>query len=103
MSKTRDALATFYHSSAWKRTAKAYLSSVGGLCERCLKVGFITPADEVHHIQPLTIETMNDPSVSLSFDNLTALCKASIAARLAGVCPSCVPFCVIVCLLLSLF
>lgn len=65
----------FYHSAAWKNTRRNYKQSVGGLCERCLAKGMIVPADIVHHKIPLTDENINDLSISLSWDNLQALCR----------------------------
>ena len=71
----REAFAkTFYKSISWKRCRKAYLDSVGWLCERCAKEGKIVPADHVHHKVRLTPENINDPTVSLNHDNLEALC-----------------------------
>lgn len=65
----------FYHSAAWKNTRRNYKQSVGGLCERCLAKGMIVPADIVHHKIPLTDQNVNDLSISLSWDNLQALCR----------------------------
>ena len=65
----------FYHSAAWKNTRRNYKQSVGGLCERCLAKGMIVPADIVHHKIPLTDENVKDLSISLSWDNLQALCR----------------------------
>lgn len=65
----------FYYSAAWKNTRRNYKQSVGGLCERCLAKGMIVPADIVHHKIPLTDENVKDLSISLSWDNLQALCR----------------------------
>ena len=65
----------FYNSMAWQNTSKAYRQSVGGLCECCMKRGLVTPAEIVHHKTPLTDENINDLSISLSWDNLEALCR----------------------------
>lgn len=75
MEEAKDWSYAFYNSTAWKRCREAYKSKVGGLCERCLAEGIITPAEEIHHRVPLTPETINDPAVSLNFDNLEALCR----------------------------
>ena len=66
--------AQFYNSMAWQNTRRVYKQSVGGLCERCLKQGIIASADVVHHIVPLTEETVTDLNLSLNWDNLMALC-----------------------------
>ena len=65
----------FYQSMAWKETRRNYKQSVGGLCERCLAKGIITPAEIVHHKVPLTADNISDLSISLSWDNLQALCR----------------------------
>ena len=66
--------AGFYASQLWIKTRRNYVQSVGGLCERCFANGIIRPADVVHHKIPLTNENIRDPKVSLSWDNLEALC-----------------------------
>lgn len=65
----------FYKSWPWRRCRDGYLQSVGGLCERCLKAGLIVPADQVHHKIRVTQENLNDPAVTLNWDNLMALCS----------------------------
>ena len=66
----------FYASVAWKETRKAYRKSQGGLCERCKAKGLITPGEIVHHKVYLTPENINDPNVTLNFDNLELVCRA---------------------------
>ena len=73
--RNRANRASFYQSMAWKDTRKAYLKSVGGLCEKCLAKGIIKPAEAVHHVTPLTEENVFDLNISLSWDNLQALCR----------------------------
>ena len=65
----------FYSSKQWTQCAIAYRKSKQGLCERCLKKGLIVPCDEVHHKIRLTKENINNPQISLNFDNLEALCS----------------------------
>lgn len=65
----------FYNSMAWQKTSRAYKQSVGGLCECCMAKGLVTPAEIVHHKQPLTDDNISDLSISLSWDNLQALCR----------------------------
>ena len=60
----------FYHSKAWKATQAAYMASKCHVCERCGRAAKI-----VHHKRYLTTDNLHDPSVSLSFDNLEALCQ----------------------------
>lgn len=65
---------SFYKSAQWRHCRDAYIRSVGGLCERCKAVGIISPATIVHHRVHLNGDNYNDPSISLNFDNLEALC-----------------------------
>lgn len=65
----------FYKSDAWQRCRESYLKKVGGLCEKCLQQGRITPAVIVHHKIHLNETTIKDPAISLAFENLTALCR----------------------------
>ena len=65
----------FYKSKRWQATRLAYLKSKGGLCERCLKRGLYRPAQVVHHKQYITEETIDDPRITLDWNNLEALCK----------------------------
>ena len=61
---------TFYHSSAWEATRAAYMESKNHVCERCGRVAKI-----VHHRRHITCENVGDPSVTLGWDNLEALCQ----------------------------
>lgn len=66
---------SFYNSDQWRACREAFLSSKGGLCERCS-----TPYDPVaakiaHHKIWLTKNNINDPYITLSWDNLEALCQ----------------------------
>ena len=65
----------FYTSPAWKRCARSYRASVGGLCERCRDRGLIVPCEEVHHKIKLTPANINRPEIALNWSNLVALCK----------------------------
>lgn len=71
----------FYSTGAWKATRSAYLRSVGGLCERCLKAGVIRGAEFVHHKVHVDGQNVTDPTVTLSFENLEALCRDCHAAE----------------------
>lgn len=59
----------FYHTTAWKKCRAAFVKLKGGICEVCHDVGA-----EVHHKIELTPENVNDPTISLAFDNLQLLC-----------------------------
>lgn len=65
----------FYKSKQWKDTRASYLSSVHGLCERCEKKGMTVPAKLVHHKQYLRPTNIDDPSITLDWRNLEALCQ----------------------------
>ena len=65
----------FYKSKTWQRTRDAYAKSKRGLCERCLSEGRITPGEIVHHKVHLSPENINDPNVSLCWDNLELVCR----------------------------
>ena len=65
----------FYTSTAWKKCARGYRRSVGGLCEKCRAKGLIVPAEEVHHKIHLTPANINRPEIALNWRNLVALCK----------------------------
>lgn len=65
----------FYKSKAWQRTRAAYISSVSGLCEDCLRKGIYKPGEIVHHIIPLTQDNISDASIALSWDNLRLVCR----------------------------
>ena len=65
----------FYHSAAWKRCRAAYISyriSIdGGLCETCQeKLGKI-----VHHKTWLDELNIDNPEVTLNFENLKYDCQ----------------------------
>ncbi len=68
----REFAIPFYNSKAWQDCREAYISTtLGGLCERCGDVGV-----EVHHKIYLSPDNINDPYITLSFDNLELLCQS---------------------------
>ena len=71
----RDFAKKFYKGKAWQSTRKAYFKKCGGLCEKCLKRGEVVPGEIVHHKIHLDARTINDPRISLNFDNLELLCR----------------------------
>ena len=64
----------FYKSAMWQKTRSAYISYKRGLCERCLENGIVRAGVEVHHITPLTQKNINDPNITLNWNNLMLLC-----------------------------
>ena len=71
----REFAKEFYSSKAWQRCRAAYKKSQGGLCERCRARGLIVPGEIVHHKRHITPDTISDPNVLLSWDNLELLCR----------------------------
>ena len=71
----REFATKFYKSQAWKNTREAYAKYRKHLCEDCLAKGLYTPGEIVHHIVNLTPENINDPNVTLNFDNLRLVCR----------------------------
>ena len=66
---------SFYGTQAWKDCRRAYRKKVGGLCEMCLSEGKYNAGYFVHHKTPLTAENVNDPEITMNFDNLMLLCR----------------------------
>jgi 5-methylcytosine-specific restriction protein A len=62
----------FYHSRAWRETAKLVMIRDHGLCQECLRHERITKAELVDHI----IELRKDWSRRLDPSNLEAKCKS---------------------------
>lgn len=67
--------AKFYKSKEWAKCREEYLATVNHLCERCLRNGLVVPADIVHHKEHLNRANESDPTKTLAFDNLEALCR----------------------------
>lgn len=68
--KKPKVLHNFYKSPAWLAARELKIMSVNGLCERCGQVGI-----EVHHKERLSIDNVNDSSISLNQYNLELLCR----------------------------
>lgn len=60
----------FYHSTQWRKCRTAFVAYKHGKCEICGKTGNL-----VHHRVHLNEENVDDPFISLNFDNLELLCK----------------------------
>lgn len=63
----------FYNSQRWQKTRAAFLSA-HPYCNRHELAGVIVPAEHVHHVIELDEENIKDPEITLSWDNLEALC-----------------------------
>ena len=61
----------FYKSNGWKKTRYSYLVSQNFICERCG-----ARATMVHHRTYLNEQLINDPEMTVGFNNLEALCEA---------------------------
>ncbi len=64
----------FYESLTWRKTSRDYIDSVSGLCERCSTDDNPVPAVICHHRVWLAPNNINDPDITLNWDNLEALC-----------------------------
>jgi len=61
----------FYKTTAWKRCRRSFIEHRQGVCEKCGRAGW-----HVHHKIYLTETNINDPEITLSFDNLELLCDS---------------------------
>ena len=71
----KDYARKLYSSKAWKNTRAAYAKSRRGLCERCLSAGLIKPGEIVHHRRHITAANVDNPAITLSWDNLELVCR----------------------------
>lgn len=71
----KDFAARLYSSRAWKDCRQAYRKSVGGLCEICLAKGLYKPGEIVHHKIHLTPNNINNPAITLDWNNLQLVCR----------------------------
>ena len=74
----------FYKSKAWQQTRNAYAASKKGLCEICLAKGIYKPGVIVHHKRHLNPETIKNPYIALSWNNLQLVCRECHAEIHAG-------------------
>ncbi len=65
----KDYAISFYNSKKWIECKNAYMSSRNYICERCGALAYI-----VHHKKNITPSNIYDPNITLSWDNLQALC-----------------------------
>lgn len=77
----KDFAAGFYRSKAWQQCRNTYMESVKGLCEECLAKGIFKPAEIVHHKMEITPDNIDDPKVTLNWDNLEAVCRECHAEK----------------------
>jgi 5-methylcytosine-specific restriction endonuclease McrA len=67
----REFSKSLYNSKAWEETRKAFLKSKFYLCNRCKGTAVL-----VHHKKYLNENNINDPEITLGWDNLEALCNS---------------------------
>lgn len=60
---------SFYKGTAWEKCRDGYMESRHYICERCGGVAVIC-----HHRKHITPANINDPNITLNWDNLEALC-----------------------------
>ena len=65
----QDFAKAFYKSKVWRQQRRFALHRDNYECQDCHG-----RAMEVHHIIELTAQTINDPKIALSLDNLVCLC-----------------------------
>ena len=70
----REFAKEFYSSQTWRDCRDSYKRSKRGLCESCLERGIYTAGAQVHHKIHLSPQNINDPNITLSWDNLQLLC-----------------------------
>jgi 5-methylcytosine-specific restriction protein A len=76
----RDPATRKRYGQTWRKV-RDYYRATHPLCEQCLEQGRATPAQEVHHVKPLSQGGTND------YENLRALCcscHSSITAHEGG-------------------
>lgn len=66
----KDYSKKFYNSKVWKDIRTSYIYSRFGICERCGKPN----SKQVHHKVYITEENINNPDITIDFNNLELLC-----------------------------
>jgi predicted kinase len=72
----KDYARPFYDSQQWRTTREAYLHSQHYICEDCGGTASI-----VHHITYIKPWNVNDPDITLNWNNLKAVCEKCHAAE----------------------
>lgn len=66
----------FYKTRAWQDCRNGYATYRGHLCEECLRRGMLTYGEIVHHKIELTPDNIDDPEITLNYQNLQLLCRS---------------------------
>lgn len=75
----REFARKFYLSTAWRETREYIYKRDMGLCVRCGR-----PGEIVHHKIYLTPQNIDNPSITLSEDNLELVCRECHAIEHEG-------------------
>lgn len=67
----KDFAKDFYNSKEWHKCRLAYIKHRLGLCEICGQPGLI-----VHHKRELSPENIDNPAVTMGWDNLEFVCQS---------------------------
>lgn len=65
----------FYSSKKWQDCRNGYAAMRGHLCENCLRQGVYKPGVIVHHVEELTPMNIDNPEITLNWNNLELLCR----------------------------
>ena len=66
----REFSSKFYKSKEWKKAREYIYNKYHGLCVECG-----APGEEVHHIEWLTPNNINNADITLGENNLVLLCR----------------------------
>lgn len=70
----KDYARGFYKGKEWKQCRAAYTKAARGLCEHCLSRGIIKAGKIVHHKIHIDPDNIQDPTITLDFNNLELVC-----------------------------
>lgn len=74
--KTPEKIKKWYKSSEWIRVKEYIKIKQRGVCQECGKRG-----QEVHHIEPLTLDNFDNDEIRIGEKNLQLLCKSCHMAK----------------------
>lgn len=66
----KDYAKSFYNSTEWKKARKSYIELKFGICERCGEPN----SKLVHHKKYINEQNINNPEITLDFNNFELLC-----------------------------
>ena len=74
--KRKKKVSQIYYTSRWKKIRELKMKECGGLCQECLKKGFIVKAEIVDHIVEI-----KDGGCEFCLENLQCLCRKCHAKK----------------------